>query len=92
MSPVIWCTGFRPALRHLRPLGLTEGGRIPVGGPSGTQALGEPRLHLVGYGDWTGAASATLAGVGPSARAAAEALTRGIRTGAGAVGGPGPTS
>ena len=71
---VIWCTGFRPALRHLRPLGLARGGRIAVGGPSGTQALGEPRLHLVGYGDWTGPASATLAGVGPSARATAAAL------------------
>ncbi len=72
---VIWCTGFRPALRHLRPLGLARGGRIAVGGPSGTQALAEPRLHLVGYGDWTGPASATLAGVGPSARATAAALT-----------------
>lgn len=73
---VIWCTGFRPALQHLRPLGLrTHDGRIPVGGPSGTAALAEPRLHLVGYGDWTGPASATLAGVGPSARATAAALT-----------------
>ena len=73
---VIWCTGFRPALQHLRALRLrTDGGRIPVGGPSGTQALGEPRLHLVGYGDWTGPASATLAGVAPSARATAAALT-----------------
>jgi cation diffusion facilitator CzcD-associated flavoprotein CzcO len=73
---VIWCTGFRPALRHLRPLGLrTRNGRIPVGGPPGTRALGEPRLYLVGYGDWTGPASATLAGVGPSARATAATLT-----------------
>ena len=73
---VIWCTGFRPALQHLRPLGLrTHDGRIPVGGPSGAAALAEPRLHLVGYGDWTGPASATLAGVGPSARATAAALT-----------------
>ena len=72
---VIWCTGFRPALRHLRALGLhTERGRLRVGGPSGTAALDEPRLHLVGYGDWTGPASATLAGVGPSAKAAALAL------------------
>jgi putative flavoprotein involved in K+ transport len=72
---VIWCTGFRPALRHLRPLGLrTRDGRIPVGGASGTQVLDEPRLHLVGYGDWTGPASATLAGVGPSARAVAGEL------------------
>lgn len=72
---VVWCTGFRPALRHLRGLGLrTEHGRVAVGGVSGTQALAEPRLYLVGYGDWTGPASATLAGVGPSARATAAAL------------------
>lgn len=69
---VIWCTGFRPALRHLRSLGLgTEDGHVAMDGGSGVQALGEPRLHLVGYGDWTGPASATLAGVGPSAKAAA---------------------
>ena len=75
---VIWCTGFRPALRHLHPLGLrSHRGRVVVGGPSGTQALIEPRVYLVGYGDWTGPASATLAGVGPSARATAAALRAG---------------
>lgn len=75
---VIWCTGFRPALRHLHPLGLRRrNGLVRVGGPSGTAALNEPRLHMVGYGDWTGPASATLAGVGPSAKAAAAALTGG---------------
>ena len=69
---IIWCTGFRPALRHLRALCLRDGdGRVPVGGPSGTRADAEPRLHLVGYGDWTGPASATLIGVGRSARATA---------------------
>ncbi|NUV65326.1 pyridine nucleotide-disulfide oxidoreductase, partial [Streptomyces sp. CAI-85] len=31
----------------------------------------EPRLHLLGYGDWTGPASATLIGVGRPARDAA---------------------
>lgn len=72
---VIWCTGFRAALRHLRPLGLqTSEGHVPVGGPSGTQAINEPRLYFVGYGDWTGPASATLAGVGPSARATAASV------------------
>jgi putative flavoprotein involved in K+ transport len=76
VDAVIWCTGFRPALRHLRSLGLrTAHGRIAVGGPTGTQALAEERLYLVGYGDWTGPASATLAGVGPSAKAAAAAVT-----------------
>jgi cation diffusion facilitator CzcD-associated flavoprotein CzcO len=75
VDAVIWCTGFRPALSHLRPLGLrTTRGHVAVGGPSGTQSLAEPRLHLVGYGDWTGPASSTLAGVGPSAKATAASV------------------
>ncbi|MER6097946.1 ArsO family NAD(P)H-dependent flavin-containing monooxygenase [Streptomyces sp. NPDC001728] len=74
---IIWCTGFRPALAHLAPLGLRGSrGRIPT---QGTEVVGEPRLHLLGYGDWTGPASATLVGVGRPAREAArniEALLR----------------
>ncbi|WCN05410.1 ArsO family NAD(P)H-dependent flavin-containing monooxygenase [Streptomyces sp. M92] len=66
---IVWCTGFRPALAHLAPLDL----RGPRGhiATAGTRALGEPRLHLLGYGDWTGPASATLIGVGRAARDAA---------------------
>ena len=72
---VIWCTGFRPALRHLHHLGVRDGtGRITTGGRSGTQASAEPRLFLVGYGDWTGAASATLLGVGRTARSTVAAI------------------
>lgn len=69
---IIWCTGFRPALSHLAPLGL----RGPRGHirTTGTQAIGEPRLHLLGYGDWTGPASATLIGVGRPAREAARRI------------------
>ena len=63
---IIWCTGFRPELRHLAPLGLRYAdGHLAV---LGTRAVDEPRLHLVGYGDWTGPASATLIGVGRTAR------------------------
>ena len=40
-------------------------GRVNV---EGTRALRQPGLWLVGYGDWTGAASATLIGVTRSAR------------------------
>jgi putative flavoprotein involved in K+ transport len=66
---IIWCTGFRPALSHLAPLRLRgRRGHIPT---DGTRALGEARLHLLGYGDWTGPASATLIGVGRTARDAA---------------------
>lgn len=63
---VIWCTGFSPALEHLRSLGLVNAeGRVDV---EGTHAREEPRLWLVGYGEWTGAASATLIGVTRTAR------------------------
>ena len=63
---IIWCTGFRPALSHLAPLGLRGAdGTIPT---DGTHAIKEPRLHLIGYGDWTGPASATLIGAGRTAR------------------------
>ncbi|MFD9428894.1 MULTISPECIES: ArsO family NAD(P)H-dependent flavin-containing monooxygenase [unclassified Streptomyces] len=65
---VIWSTGFRPALSHLAPLGLRGSrGHIET---AGTRAVQEPRLHLLGYGDWTGPASATLIGVGRPAREA----------------------
>jgi putative flavoprotein involved in K+ transport len=63
---IIWCTGFRPALSHLAPLQLRgPRGHIAV---DGTRTVDEPRLHLLGYGDWTGPASATLIGVGRPAR------------------------
>lgn len=68
---IIWCTGFRPALGHLTGLGLRgPDGLIPT---DGTEAIKEPRLHLIGYGDWTGPASATLIGAGRTAR---ELVTR----------------
>jgi cation diffusion facilitator CzcD-associated flavoprotein CzcO len=66
VDAVIWCTGFAPALEHLRALQLIEpDGRVRV---EGTRAIKLPNLWLVGYGDWTGAASATLVGVTRSAR------------------------
>ncbi|MDI3402578.1 ArsO family NAD(P)H-dependent flavin-containing monooxygenase [Streptomyces cavernicola] len=69
---VIWCTGFRPALSHLGPLQL-RGTRGHIA-TEGTRAVDEPRLHLLGYGDWTGPASATLIGVGRPARDAAREI------------------
>jgi cation diffusion facilitator CzcD-associated flavoprotein CzcO len=66
VDAVIWCTGFRPALDHLQNLGVLEpDGKISV---EGTRACKQPRLWLVGYGEWTGAASATLIGVTRTAR------------------------
>lgn len=66
IDAVLWCTGFRPATEHLLPLGVVEAdGRIEV---VGQRAVKEPRLWLAGYGNWTGAASATLIGAGRTAR------------------------
>ncbi|AWN30510.1 ArsO family NAD(P)H-dependent flavin-containing monooxygenase [Streptomyces sp. NEAU-S7GS2] len=71
---IIWCTGFRPALPYLAPLRLRrQRGHIAT---DGTRAVDEPRLHLLGYGDWTGPASATLIGVGRPARDAARAISQ----------------
>ncbi|QFZ78428.1 SidA/IucD/PvdA family monooxygenase [Streptomyces fagopyri] len=69
---IIWCTGFRPALAHLAPLQLR--GRRGHIATLGTRAADEPRLHLLGYGDWTGPASATLIGVGRPARETAHEI------------------
>nr|WP_024126424.1 MULTISPECIES: ArsO family NAD(P)H-dependent flavin-containing monooxygenase [unclassified Streptomyces]AHE39043.1 ArsO [Streptomyces sp. FR1]AHE39544.1 ArsO [Streptomyces sp. F2]AHE40283.1 ArsO [Streptomyces sp. F12] len=75
---VIWCTGFRPALAHLAPLNLRgPRGHIPT---DGTRARGERRLHLLGYGDWTGPASATLIGVGRPSRDAAGEIAHVLRS------------
>lgn len=66
VDSVIWCTGFKSALEHLRELNVIEpDGQIKV---AGTRSLKEPRLWLVGYGDWVGYASATLIGVTRTAR------------------------
>jgi putative flavoprotein involved in K+ transport len=76
VDAVIFATGFRPALAHLVPLGVVEDdGRVAIErGGSGTRAAQEPMLWLVGYGEWTGFASATLIGVGRSARATVEEI------------------
>ncbi|MBC3843398.1 hypothetical protein GXW82_33780 [Streptacidiphilus sp. 4-A2] len=69
VDTIIWWTGFRPDLSHVAPLGLRTGerGRIAT---TGTRADSDPRVHLLGYGNWTGPASATLIGVGRTARQA----------------------
>ncbi|MGW7053602.1 ArsO family NAD(P)H-dependent flavin-containing monooxygenase [Streptomyces sp. NPDC054887] len=72
VDAVIWCTGFRPALAPFASLRL-RGTRGHIA-TAGTQAVDEPRLHLLGYGDWTGPASATLIGAGRPARDAAREI------------------
>ncbi|WP_419256042.1 ArsO family NAD(P)H-dependent flavin-containing monooxygenase (plasmid) [Caulobacter sp. ErkDOM-YI] len=76
VDAVIWCTGFRPALQHLDALGVIEpSGRVAV---DGTRSVKEPRLWLVGYGEWTGFASATLTGVMRSARDTAREIAQAL--------------
>src|SRR5690606_1333868 len=63
---IIWCTGFKYNTGYLQKLiSLDEGGKAEV---DGTRAREESGLWLVGFGAWTGFASATLIGVGRSAR------------------------
>ena len=54
--------------QHLAALDVIEAdGRVLV---DGTRAVKQPNVWLVGYGDWTGATSATLVGVTRTARSA----------------------
>ncbi|MFC5045399.1 ArsO family NAD(P)H-dependent flavin-containing monooxygenase [Aquimarina hainanensis] len=62
---VIWCTGFKANLEHLQSLGIIKNNRIET---NYTRSVQEPNLWLVGYGSWTGFASATIYGVGKTAR------------------------
>ena len=73
---VIWCTGFRAALDHLAPLNVIE----PNGGIElqGNQSVKSPGLWLLGYGAWTGFASATLIGVGRTAKEVAAEACRSL--------------
>ena len=70
---VIFCTGFKPALQHLSELGVVSfEGRAETEGTKSTIVDG---LWFVGYGNWTGFASATLIGVGRSAKKTVEEIT-----------------
>lgn len=77
VDAVVWCTGFRAALNPLGSLDLPKGdGRVSTEGPVVQEV---PGLYLVGYGDWAGAASATLIGVGQWARAAVDDIQQLLR-------------
>ncbi|MFH8974532.1 NAD(P)-binding domain-containing protein [Streptomyces sp. NPDC017890] len=66
---ILWATGFRAAIDHLRPLRLREaGGGIRV---EGTRAVADPRVHLVGYGP-----SASTVGANRAGRAAVRDIRR----------------
>ncbi|GAA1283461.1 FAD-dependent oxidoreductase [Brachybacterium alimentarium] len=69
LDTLLWATGFRHELRHLRPLGL----RSDLGGIriDGTAAAADPRIHLLGYGP-----SASTIGANRAGRAAVNTLLR----------------
>lgn len=86
LDAVIWCTGFRPAIGHLRGMDVRgEPGDVAGGGAesaarqAGWRSTADPRLFLVGYGDWTGPASATLIGVAQTVGPTADAMVRRLR-------------
>ncbi len=74
---ILWATGFRPAVRHLAPLGLRSehGGIALLPGTSDVQtsvtSAVDPRVQLVGYGP-----SASTIGGNRAGRAAALAVRR----------------
>lgn len=65
---ILWATGFKPALRHLAPLGL----RTPSGGiaTDGTKVFADPRVYLAGYGAGASTIGATRTGRAAGAGAA----------------------
>lgn len=63
---IVWCTGFNYATQHLLNLvKIDKRGKVETNESQSTEMSG---LWLVGYGGWTGFASATLIGVGRSAK------------------------
>lgn len=63
---VIWCTGFGYATSFLTNIAAPDDkGKVKT---EETKVIGVPGLWLVGYGGWTGYASATLIGVNRTAR------------------------
>jgi len=71
---VIFCTGFKSALAHLSELNIiTPEHKVDT---EGTQVKLVSGLWLVGYGNWTGFASATLIGVGRTAKATVDEIKK----------------
>ncbi|MBB1386611.1 NAD(P)/FAD-dependent oxidoreductase [Pseudoalteromonas sp. SG45-5] len=60
IDAVIWCTGFKANLAHLAGLNLSTDLSALT---KQTHSVDYASLWLVGYGEWTGFASATILGV-----------------------------
>ncbi|WP_118973825.1 NAD(P)-binding domain-containing protein [Taibaiella koreensis] len=60
---ILWNTGFKSALEHLKPvLPREEGGGILMAGRLATEVAREPRIHLAGYGPSASTIGANRAG------------------------------
>lgn len=60
LDAIVWATGFKGDLAHLEGLGLRgAGGGITM---RGTEVLGEPALHLIGFGPSQSTVGANRAG------------------------------
>ena len=69
LDSVIFCTGYLPAIDYLKQLNISF--RHHKVDTHGTRSRELEGLWMVGYGSWTGFASATVIGVGRSAKATA---------------------
>ncbi|MGP9536791.1 FAD-dependent oxidoreductase [Brachybacterium sp. AOP43-C2-M15] len=75
LDVVLWATGFRHELRHLRGLSLrNEHGGITM---DGTAVAGDPRVHLLGYGPSASTVGANRAGRAAVRRLHADLVGRG---------------
>lgn len=72
VEAVIFCTGFKASLNHLSSLHIINSNGIIK--TKETKATDLEGVWMVGYGNWTGFASATLIGVGRSARQTVEEI------------------
>jgi cation diffusion facilitator CzcD-associated flavoprotein CzcO len=69
---VIFCTGFRPSIDYLQELNVINAeGRVDT---IESRSVKQDGLWMIGYGNWTGFASATMIGVGRSAKKAVDEI------------------
>jgi putative flavoprotein involved in K+ transport len=72
IDAIIWCTGFGYNLEYLKDLvSFDEKGRVVL---EDNQSVEVKNLFFVGFGGWTGFASATLVGVGRTAKKVAKKI------------------
>jgi cation diffusion facilitator CzcD-associated flavoprotein CzcO len=71
IDTIIWCTGFKTNLSHLTGLNLNSNVKKLTTGSHSTQY---DNLWFVGYGEWSGYASATIIGVQKHAKETANQI------------------